>query len=164
MPDMCGYWDRRTDDPDFNPTTERIERGYAKRAEREYREEKQRERRQRKSKIKEAGLSDFDFEKSDYRIDYTGTISFRGVDIARAKQNRVVVEYAVSGDQSHPPVYDPTLVQQNSYALDFAEILKAKGIPIKEKPAHPPVCKSLEQTIKTLEAMKSEAQRLVDRL
>lgn len=43
MPDVCGYWDRRADDKDFNPTTGEIEKGYSKKIEKIHREEQKEE-------------------------------------------------------------------------------------------------------------------------
>lgn len=180
MPDICGYWDRRADDKDFNPDTGEIEKGYARRLQQRRRREQTREQRERKKRIKEAGLEDFDFKDGRYQLDGQGDIERRVGDIERrveaegeeegceetyhvgvTQKGYVVVKYDLP--QPHhlrSPSYDHRRTLQNSYALEFADLLLSKGISIREEPPRNKVSASLQERVDRLIHLRSETERV----
>lgn len=126
MPDISGYWDRRADNKDFNPLTERIERGYAARENQAYAAQKRSEKRATRintQALRRRGLSSSDFFENKIRVCghhlFFGNYNVAYVDYV----NRKSIEINCGTED---------YIGKTAAAVSLADLLDEKGIAYSE--------------------------------
>lgn len=169
MPDICGYWDRRADDEDYNENTRLIEPGRHRRLIRERKKEQKRLQHTLNERVQKAcsktGLKPL---LEDYVIinDHDGFGRKRvsiytknqkdgsaEISIASIKANgEIVIRYELPELKSEfgldgPIDYSDSSEEQNLAAFDFTKLLRDRNIPFKEEPSSGKMIKALDDLI-----------------
>lgn len=156
MPDMLGYWDRRADNPDFNPNTHEIEPGYGARMKIKILREEAKENRNKKAYMKKYG----DIIREPYYIDGQGKIIEKNNGfVGRISKNGIEVIYEKIKGMDYI-----NNLRQNIRALNFKSMLKEKNAEFTESPPKSEVQKNLEDFIKKSESEIKDASSIIDAL
>jgi len=170
MPDILGYWDRRADNPDFNPHTKQIEPGYAKREKRRYQRQKRTEKKllnKLYTFLKNTGINKSELKEVGYSLVhrygpndvYCGSISGKigGLNEGRLRVNKktqevtIEVVYKDQLEVDHAIKYDKSFIENQidleriASAIKLRNFLDKKKIHYKEEPSRQEVKSELSK-------------------
>lgn len=170
MPDVCGYWDRRADDPDFNPTTGEIEEGYAKKREKQYREEKKEEKKRFNGLKRVLSSLNLPYE-GEFKDNYSLVVMWGNHlcgDIL-SKEGRLVAN--IGREERKPYLhlsylnhYDKFDVESLKQSLEFKEFLDKNNIHYSEKQSKKEILKQLAEYKENAANLEKETSDLIKKI
>jgi hypothetical protein len=170
MPDIMGNWDRRADDPDYNPSTNQIEKGYSKRIEEQIREEKKKEAenlRKLKKILERFNLSYRKLSANNYDLYVTWGNELSGNIVS--KNDNLVAEIGIKKNRrylilTYLDSQDKFDIENLQQTIRFKELLDKNKVKYSEKQKRKEVLEKLQNHQSSLNQENEETSALINRI